>query len=247
MNVFNKTAMLGLLAIGFSASNVHAQSFDYLLLATSWQAGFCANHQTKPECQTLKGTYAASNLALHGLWPNAYDGNHPYYCGVASSQITLDKAGSWCSMNSYGLSSSTLATLRTYMPGAGSTTSCLDDHEWYKHGTCSTEAPNTYWSDASAMMSRLGQSSFNTFLKNSAGRYVTRTQLLNAFDSAFGSGTRAALSLNCTKIGTVSYFTEAWIAVKKTGISTFPSAGSLVLDGPISSSCPSSSIFIALP
>ena len=246
MKVFAKTAVISMIALGFSATGAQAQSFDYLLLAASWQPGFCVSHSTKPECQTLKGTYAASNLALHGLWPNAYDGNHPFYCNVPQKDITLDQSSQWCSMDSYGLSSSTLATLRTYMPGAGPTTSCLDDHEWYKHGSCSTQAPNNYWTAASNLMYQFGHTSFNTFLKNSAGRYVTRTQLLNAFEASFGTASRSAVSFNCTRYNNISYFTEVWVNLNKSTYTSFPNAASLVTDGAISSTCPTSSILIAL-
>ena len=230
-----------------AAGSVQAQSFDYLLLAASWQPGFCANHTTKPECKSLRGTYAANNLALHGLWPNAYDGNHPYYCNVPQKDITLDQSSQWCSMDPYGITSATLATLRTYQPGAGPTTSCLDDHEWYKHGSCAQLPANSFWGEASTLMSRLGQTSFNTFLKNSAGRYVTRTQLMTAFEASFGTGSHAAVSFNCTTISSKRYLTEVWINLKKTATSSFPAYSSLVTDGAVASTCPTSNIYVALP
>lgn len=245
MNTLVKSTFACIASFGIAVS-AQAQSYDYLLLATSWQPGFCANHTTKPECQSLRGTYAANNIALHGFWPQNYDGTYPSYCNVPQKDISLDQSSQWCSMDAYGISSNTLSTLQKYQPGAGATRSCLDDHEWYKHGSCSGLDPNTYWNEVSGIMGRLGQTSFGLFLHNSAGRYITRTQLVNAFDAALGSGAHAAAGFKCTKIGTKSYLTEIWINLNKTTASSFPNPASLVLDGAVSSSCPTSNIYVAL-
>ena len=129
--------------------------------------------------------------------PNNYDGNQPFYCGVPQNDIDLDNAHQWCSMDAYPISSATRnRALSTYMPGVAS---CLDKHEWFKHGTCSNSAsPDAYWNQASGMISRLGNTSFNAFLQANAGKTVTRNQLLSAFEGAFGSNTRSAVSLKCT-------------------------------------------------
>jgi ribonuclease I len=55
-------------------------------------------------------------------------------------RISIWMSSAWCSMDSYGASSSTLSVLSTYMPGVQS---CLDKHEWFKHGSCSTKQPTT--------------------------------------------------------------------------------------------------------
>ncbi|MDR5667811.1 ribonuclease, partial [Burkholderia cenocepacia] len=53
------------------------------------------------------------------------------------------------------------------------------------------------------------------------------------------------VSLKCTKTNGVSYFTEAWIAVKTNATAQFPSAASLVTDGNTQGTCPTSGVFIA--
>ncbi|MBI3229147.1 MAG: ribonuclease T2 [Burkholderiales bacterium] len=223
------------------AGNASAASFDYYLLAASWQPGFCATHPGKPECTNLVGTYAATNFDLHGLWPNAYDGNHPFYCGVSQTQINLDTPTTWCSMANYGASSSTMNNLAMYMPGVQS---CLDKHEWYKHGSCANATPDTYWASADSLISRLNTTSFANFVRNNQGKNVSRSQLLSAFGSAFGSGSTAAVALQCTKYNGVSYFTEAWINLDQTRLSSFPANSSLVLDGAITGTCPGTNIYI---
>lgn len=232
-------ALCAVLLAGMS-SLVSAQSYDYWLLAASWQPGFCATHDV-PECQRLAGTYAASNFSLHGLWPNRYDGEHPFYCGVNQSDIAMDQRHAWCSMDAYPLSGAVRQNLSEYMPGIAS---CLDQHEWFKHGTCAQVTPDQYWTEAIKLVSRLGSTSFNAFLQTHAGERVTRNQLLAAFEDAFGSGTRSAVSLKCSRSGGVSYFTEAWIALKMGATAQFPSRTSLVTDGNTQGNCPTSGIFI---
>ncbi|MBU9400945.1 ribonuclease T2 [Burkholderia multivorans] len=240
-----KTLARAAVAFAVASASLHAAaqtSYDYLLLAASWEPGFCASHDT-PECTNLAGSYAATSLSLHGLWPNNYDGNQPFYCGVPQSDVDLDNAHQWCSMDAYPISATTRNTLSTVMPGVAS---CLDKHEWFKHGTCSNSAsPDAYWNQATGMISRLGNTSFNTYLQANAGKTVTRNQLLSAFEGAFGSNTRSAVSLKCTKINGVSYFTEAWIAVKTNATAQFPSAASLVTDGNTQGTCPTSGVYIA--
>lgn len=236
-----KSVAGSILALGMGIAQ--AQSYDYLLLAASWEPGFCATHGTTQECSALHGTYAAGNMSLHGLWPNSYDGNHPYYCNAPQRDIDLDQSHAWCSMDQYGISAASLKTLTTYMPGVAS---CLDKHEWFKHGTCAHAAsPSAYWDEASELVRRLGGTSFNGFLRNHAGNTVTRSQLLAAFDGSFGSNARTAVSLKCTKANGITYLTEVWIAVNEAALSQFPGNAALVTDGNIQSTCPSAGIYIA--
>ncbi|MBC7490467.1 MAG: ribonuclease T2 [Glaciimonas sp.] len=240
INRFMATAVIAIA----TSSAAHAQTYDFLLLAASWQPGFCATHAGKPECSNLKGTYAGSHLALHGLWPNAYNGNHPQYCNVPQRDIDLDKTSAWCSMDKYGVSASTLNNLSTYMPG---TASCLDEHEWFKHGSCSTIAPNDYWLDAIGLMNQLGQTQLNNFIASNVGKTVSRAQLQQAFSASFGSAALPALSLKCTKSGTINYLTEVWLNLSSTNFAHFPAASSLILDGNVANTCPTSKITIARP
>ncbi|MBI3229145.1 MAG: ribonuclease T2 [Burkholderiales bacterium] len=228
--------------LAFSASPANATTFDYFLLASSWQPGFCATVSGKPECKNLVGTHAATNLDMHGLWPNAYDGNHPYYCGVSAAQKALDTPSTWCSMAAYGASASTINNLSYYMPGVQS---CLDKHEWYKHGSCASIDPNTYWQKADSLIAALNTTTFNSFVRNNAGKMVTRAQLLSAFTSSFGAGSGAAVALQCSKSGGTTYFTEVWINLDQTKLAQFPAASSLILDGSVTGTCPTTGIYIA--
>jgi len=242
-SVKNSIKVIAASAAMLLAQSASAANFDYYLLAASWQPGFCVSHADKPECKNLAGTFAATNLDLHGLWPNDHDGNHPFYCGVPQSQIDLDKSSStWCSMANYGASSTTMNTLSIYMPGVQS---CLDKHEWYKHGTCANATPDAYWKSSTDLISKLSATGFNTYIRNNIGKFVSRTQLLSAFSSSFGSGSTAAVALKCKKTNNISYLTEVWINLDQTKLDQFPAYNSLVTDGAVMGNCPTKKIYIA--
>ncbi len=242
--MFAAVRLSAALALAFSVNGAAAANFDYYLLAASWQPGFCKSKPEKPECANLSGTYAATHLVTHGLWPNNYDGQHPFYCGVSSDQIALDTPSTWCRMAAYGASSSTLSKLAYYMPGMQS---CLDKHEWYKHGSCDGRGADVYWSQTAQLIERLGATPFNEFLRSKAGTRISRSQLLGAFNTSFGAGSSAAASMQCVNVSGVSYFSEVWINLKPSTIQQFPAQTSLLTDGAISGSCPSTGIMIAKP
>ncbi|HAT29523.1 MAG TPA: ribonuclease [Janthinobacterium sp.] len=220
-----------------------AQAFDYLVLAASWEPGFCATTGGKPECATLAGTRSASKLALHGYWPNNYQGQQPFYCDAPANDVQLDKNHAWCRMDTYAVSDATLKNLGIYMPGLES---CLDKHEWYKHGTCAgTPTPDDYWNVASNLMNHLGNTSFNGFIAKYAGVMVTREHLLTAFEDSFGANTRNGVALKCTKYKGKNYLSEAWIMVNSAAVDQFPGAAALVTNSNIKGNCPLSGIYIA--
>lgn len=64
------------------------------LLALSWQPSFCETHRGKSECKNrTEENFEASNLALHGLWPQP---RNNIYCNVDDriKQLDMDKKAS---------------------------------------------------------------------------------------------------------------------------------------------------------
>src|SRR5262245_16458133 len=113
-----------------TACEPEADSGHYIL-ALSWQPGFCAGNADKKECGELDGgDFAATNLVLHGLWPNLPGGADSLYCDVTDSTRKVDEAGKWCSLPVTGADEETQSDLAEVMPGSES---CLDRHEWTKH------------------------------------------------------------------------------------------------------------------
>ena len=106
--------------------------FDYYLMNLSWAPEFCHNVEVLPmnertankradsadECGTPRG------FVLHGLWPQNFNGTWPATC-------------------------STRPGPETYAPYLGDTPSLtLLQHEWAKHGTCTTLDPDAFFATA---------------------------------------------------------------------------------------------------
>lgn len=173
-----------------------AGQFDAYVLALSWFPQFCRTKDA-PECGTLSPErWEGRNLALHGLWPNKEnDPSHSYgYCGVSPETRALDKRDTWCRLPPFGLSGSELAALSTYMPG---TQSCLQNHEWYKHGSCSGLDAGDYFALAAGITAKFASTAPGRFITENVGRTVTLRDFLAAFEAEFGRGSGRSAGLRC--------------------------------------------------
>ncbi|MBN1876626.1 MAG: hypothetical protein JXA33_20540 [Anaerolineae bacterium] len=189
--------------------------FDYYVLALSWQPAFCETESDKTECVTQSGSrYDAHNFALHGLWPNLEDDpNHTLgYCDVTKAVIRQDQASDWCALPQLSLSETVWTELTTFMPG---TASCLQNHEWYKHGTCTGMSAEAYFALSNHLTELFSQTAFDDYVANQAGSTVNRNELLDLFAREFGSEARNYLSLRCSKVEGVSLLTEIQVILKK--------------------------------
>jgi len=176
-----------------------AGRFDSYVLALQWSAAFCETRPGLPECaDRRRDRFSARSLTLHGLWPEkAGDASHSYgYCGVDDATRALDRAVTWCRMAPLGLSHATKSRLAEVMPAVAS---CLENHEWYKHGTCSGFTAEDYYVRASALVTYVSGTNFGRFLAANAGRSVTADALLAAFERDFGPGSRSKATLKCVK------------------------------------------------
>lgn len=203
--------------------------FDYYVLALSWQPAFCESHAGKPECRALdEGDFAADNLVLHGLWPNETRGDSPAYCGIAASERATDEAGKWCELPLPGADQQTLAALQDLMPGAQS---CLDRHEWLKHGTCSGLAADAYF-DLSVQLTEAFQATkLADVLRRGVGQEIPLLRLIDAFEREFGAQAGAALTITCRRSGGRAYLAEIRVALRPDAVDKPLSANSLFLDG----------------
>lgn len=187
--------------------------FDYYVLALSWEPAFCETKPGKPECKSqTEDRYDASHFVLHGLWPNKANEESPAYCGVSQSQIKKDKNSDWCDLPDLDLSPSVETELQEVMPGAAS---CLQNHEWYKHGVCAGMPADDFFALSNRLATLFAQSDFNRYIAQQTGQQVFRRDLLARFDTEFGEGSNSYLSLKCDKIGGQSVLTELQIALKK--------------------------------
>lgn len=214
-------------------------AITHYVLALSWQPAFCEFNPGRPECRALgSGDFAATNLAVHGLWPNDRPAAGPSYCEVDAATEALDRPESWCELPRPEITPRTRAALESAMPG---TASCLDRHEWIKHGTCSGMDAESYFADTLRLAAAVQATRLGAVIAANIGREVTPRQLSNAFESVFGAGSSKALALVCTTRDGQHYLAEIRIALDTTSPDGPLERDDLHLDGePRAGSCPDS-------
>lgn len=209
-----------------------------LLLAASWQPGFCATPDgaRKPECRDLKADQpAASRFSLHGLWPDDLDDKDIYPCNCDGGEPTS------CRENRRGpdpaISAPVMAELEALMPGVESG---LHRHEWNKHGACYEDDmtgpdrdadPDEYFTEAMALVTALNASAVRRIFLDNLGRRLTRGQIRAAFDGAFGRGAGDRVLVICERVGNEDVITELWINLGR-GVTVAPDLGALILAAP---------------
>ena len=222
--------LAGLLAITVLAACEPESTVHHYILALSWQPAFCATNTDKPECQQLDDTdFAATNLTLHGLWPNAAEGENPFYCGVADTNRGADEAGDWCALPETGADQATQSDLAETMPGSAS---CLDRHEWIKHGTCAGLGGDVYFDASVHLVREMQATRLSKVLRAGIGKLVSRRGLLSAFEADFGPGAANALEIMCRTDGGSAYLKEIRLALRPEALNQPLSNKVLFLDGP---------------
>jgi ribonuclease T2 len=214
-----------------------APDITHYVLALSWQPAFCELNADRPECRALDGgDVAAGHLSIHGLWPNDRPGGGPSHCGVDAATKALDQPGSWCELPRPETRAETRAALTPAMPG---TASCLDRHEWIKHGTCSGLDAESYFADTLRLTAEVQATPMAQIVSANIGRNITPKQLSNAFEASFGEGASRALTLVCTERNGRHLLAEIRIALETTSVQGALKRDDLYLDGdPASGTCP---------
>jgi ribonuclease T2 len=176
-----------------------ANKGDSYVFAVSWQPAFCSTHQNKPECSVKDPqAYQASHFTLHGLWPNrpAQCGTHYGYCGEVKTQPTQ-----FCSYPPVSLSPEAQKDLAVVMPSVAAG-SCLDRHEWYKHGTCQTQwNADGYFEMAVDLTKQFNDSGIAEFMAANVGKKVKESDFIAKVDTSLGTDAHNRLHLTCNKSG----------------------------------------------
>lgn len=205
-----------------------APQITHYVLALSWQPAFCEFNADRPECRALDPTdFAATHLTVHGLWPNDRPNAGPSHCGVDEATKALDNPKSWCQLPEPEMPAKTRAQLGQAMPGI---LSCLDRHEWIKHGTCAGIDAERYFAQTLHLASAVQAAAFGQAISSNVGREVTPEQLIQAFEASFGEGSGKALTLVCSDRG--GYLSEIRIALKASSLEGELDGGDLYLEGP---------------
>ncbi|ASQ44748.1 ribonuclease T2 family protein [Legionella clemsonensis] len=167
---------------------------DSYVLALSWQPGFCQTYgyeAGKPECFKLPAdSYQATHLVLHGLWPNQQICGESYgFCGVEAKKHH-------CDYPAISLSKEVSQDLQQFMPSyaAGS---CLERHEWNKHGSCQVLSSDAYFALAIRLNREANQTSLGQFLHEHVGETVKREQLRTMVRESFGENAAYKIFLGC--------------------------------------------------
>lgn len=178
---------------------------DSYVLALSSQPGFCQTYgyeAGKPECVHLShDSYAARHLTLHGLWPNQNACGQSYsFCGVAQQNRH-------CAYAPLDLSPEVAANLQRVMPSY-QYGSCLERHEWNKHGSCQILSADHYFSLAMRLTTEVNQSAFGVYITENQGKTVSLAALRQEVERAFGSNNSRKVYLGCKQGVLVDVYIE---------------------------------------
>ncbi len=210
-----------------------------LVLAASWQPGFCATSagRDKRECRSQTPDRPdAKQFSIHGLWPDDLDDKaiFPCYC---DSGGPMDCRESRPGDRSAFVSDEIFEALRIVMPGVRSG---LHRHEWTKHGSCyeddRTDAdagadPDEYFVETIALIDALNASPVRTLFVDHLGETLTRQDIEAAFDDAFGRGAGERVIVVCGGRGDNRVITELRINLRG-DVSTSPDLARLILAAP---------------
>lgn len=167
---------------------------DSYVFALSWQPAFCEDHQEKLECAVSDPqAYQAQNFTLHGLWPNKKS------CGTSYGLCGKYKAEKrpFCDYDPVPMQAETLEKLGKFMPSAAHG-SCLQRHEWYKHGTCQTERDaDGYFTISMRLLEEFNTSGMAVFMSRNIGKSVTTKSFLEQIDNALGEDAARRLQISC--------------------------------------------------
>lgn len=167
---------------------------DSYVLALSWQPAFCETHRDKPECAvTEPESYQATHFTLHGLWPNKRScGTHYGWCGEYSRG-----RNPFCLFDPVPMQDTTREVLGKVMPSAAHG-SCLQRHEWYKHGTCQTTwDADSYFLTAMWLLREFNANGMAAFMERNTGESVPSEAFFDAVDDAFGPDAHRRLQISC--------------------------------------------------
>lgn len=178
------------------------------VLAVNWQPAFCETAAHTRECRNQRpNDFEATNFTLHGLWPQPRNNN---YCDVSERDRWASIDGRWRDLPQLDLTIAQRRDLDEVMPGSQSG---LDRHEWTKHGTCYGADQREYFADSLDLMLALNTSEVAELFAANIGRRLTLAEIRQAFDTAFGAGAGARVSMSCVQDGNRTLITELQIGL----------------------------------
>lgn len=173
-----------------------ANNYDSFTFSVTWEPGYCNVNPNKIEClnKPTGKQFSDSNFSLHGLWPNKDDCGTNY--GFCDSTVT--DQSNFCNLPAInGLDTSFLSNLQIYMHGAIAG-QCLERHEWWKHGSCTSFTPSDYFNFEISLLSGLNNSDFvQKFIQPNIGKTVSLSDFNKSFDNSFGPNSHLYITTSC--------------------------------------------------
>lgn len=169
---------------------------DSYVLAVSLEPGFCKTYgyeAGKPECLHLsKASYESNHFSLHGLWPNETA------CGIEYGFCAATPKAHHCDYAPLHLSNATSTELKKHMPSYRYG-SCLERHEWNKHGSCQILTHDHYFSLAMRLAQEVNQSELGQYVTEHYGQKVSLKALREQAGIAFGYTNLGKIHFSCSK------------------------------------------------
>lgn len=185
---------------------------DSYKLALSWQPAFCETHRDKPECRVNSDkAYQARNFTLHGLWPNKKScGTHYGFCGEVTN-----KPGDFCDYPALSLITDVRDELEQVMPSAKAG-SCLQRHEWHKHGTCQSKwSIDDYHEIATDLTRQFNESGIAYFISRNISKQVNEADFFKRIDCALGDNAHKRMQIKCKSGDLVDIYINLPLDMKK--------------------------------
>lgn len=170
--------------------NIAGQADSYVL-AMTWQPAFCETKPDKPGCDvTDPEAYQARHFTLHGLWPNKQSCGKTYgFCGEIKTQRS-----DFCAYPAVSFDEDT--RLDEVMPSV-SAGSCLERHEWHKHGTCATWSAETYFDLSADLVRQFNDAGMAYFMNRKIGQHVAVKDFMERLTAVLGAAAEERVQLLC--------------------------------------------------
>lgn len=153
-------------------------NFSVYLLALEWLPEYCRTAKNY-DCAKLRGSYTATHLGIHGLWPEYYRAS------PTSFQYCINSPGGYY----FKRKAISQETWNEYVVLAPVGSMRLAAHEWKKHGTCSGLTQEQYFKKT--VNEAMQSSTHSTSLEDYIGRSLSYQQLAGIF------GGKNEVALDC--------------------------------------------------
>jgi len=156
-------------------------AFGFYVLSMTWEPNRCCAERDQQACSQLPGSFAATHLTLHGLWPNFTDEQSrgkprawPQYCGAFEHCEKTEDA-------SCAPGAAVPDELARLAPGYVAGTGGFATHEWSKHGSCTQLPAAEYFRAELAAIHSIPGDATPDALHAAVGADVARDALQHAF------------------------------------------------------------------